>query len=634
MLRKLAEDDEMAPYRSPFFFGLYAFEKDFVHVPDYVASHLASLSQQQRQLMTFLALITYFSQGWIAVSELKRILNISGNRALRLPSVLGMGPLRLLLHTRAGVRLVHPVIAEEVLRQLLTPGSTSSDEWKAQIGEVALAFVEEMARIYESEADGVPETLNQLFIVRSPWESTAITLYGAAAARKSFSELILAVPSRAEQNRILQALTKAFPHQAHYWNHLGRHHIYVMKSAYTTAELCLRRAIKEDEKNPTHHHTLGLVYRFEANRLYRNAIRERREVSEAFDEIGALIDQAEDCFKASRCWDPESEYAYISNIQLVIESVNALFRLSSCSDLTQFWTARGKSVDWAREAVSRAEHLLAQAKTLQAHKRRYSKFISECDSRIQGLYGRFDSMIAGLETLLQRSDVHQPPIRRLIAHAHLSEKNHAWGSLSGTDLKRVAQLMEENLDEDPTNIRDLRMWFGCTRRLETFDDLEAIARLENWVIREEEALEPHFYLYILYFLRWKRKLLTSTDSIGRHLDACSRLAGSLGRIHEKEWLAKEPSWCSLVGYRDIGYRSGRPLTTQQRSLLEPLEVRIGRIRGPQAGFLTLGGNPRLLRAFFLPGTEFVEGKDELAKVRCYLGFSYEGLRAHGVTRLE
>ena len=91
-LEKLAHDPEMQNYRSPFFFGLYAFEEKFVHIPDFVRAHIEDVHGKTARVLEFLALVTRFSQLTIQEEVLRRLLEIPERSALRLSDTLGSGP--------------------------------------------------------------------------------------------------------------------------------------------------------------------------------------------------------------------------------------------------------------------------------------------------------------------------------------------------------------------------------------------------------------------------------------------------------------------------------------------------------------------------------------------------------------
>ena len=90
-LSELAHRQEFQQYRSPFFFGLYAFEKDFVHIPQWVNAHLKELkSTETKRVILFLSLITRFSQHSISAVQLNRLFNITSRKPIRINELFGV----------------------------------------------------------------------------------------------------------------------------------------------------------------------------------------------------------------------------------------------------------------------------------------------------------------------------------------------------------------------------------------------------------------------------------------------------------------------------------------------------------------------------------------------------------------
>lgn len=246
-----------------------------------------------------------------------------------------------------------------------------------------------------------------------------------------------------------------------------------------------------------------------------------------------------------------------------------------------------------------------------------------------GFYDRFDSMITGLQSLLERIDVQRPPIRRVIANAYYAHRRYNWKAMKPRDLRRISTLMAENLEEDPTNAKDLQMWFQAYRRLSDFNMLEAIDRLNGWAMREG-SIEAHYYLYILHFLRWKQGILGDHRLVANHMHRCQVLAGKVGRVRSFEWLAKEPVWCPLAHQSELGKWDDKINFYENTDPLALVDGAVKQIKGPQSGLLALGP----FEIFFVPTNEFLPGRDENKAVQFYLGFSYDGLRGWRVQHID
>jgi len=371
------------------------------------------------------------------------------------------------------------------------------------------------------------------------------------------------------------------------------------------------------------------VYRLETKRRLSRLRSQSESLESAQEQVSDWVDKAETCFAKSREHDPESEYGYIAHIQLLVETVEGLFRISGHSSTSDFWRQPSHVVQWCADLLAHAEDFLDRVKSLQAHRTKISAHTLECQSLVEEAYGRYGDTISTLNALLRRDDIRHHWVRRHIANAYLSSKRHSWSALSDEELSLIRGHMERNLDEDPTNIHDLRRWFSASRRLRDFDALDAIARLENWA-RREEAVEPHFYLYSLHFIRWLEELSDNHQIVRDHEKECEKLAGSYGRTFPREWLALEPPWCPLLESSELGPVVGYQLSTRQEKELRHVKGRIVQIRSFQAGYIRTGP----FRVFFVPGSRFIKGRDEETWVTMCIGFSYEGLRAYNLERFK
>jgi hypothetical protein len=242
--------------------------------------------------------------------------------------------------------------------------------------------------------------------------------------------------------------------------------------------------------------------------------------------------------------------------------------------------------------------------------------------RLAKLYGRFE-LIETWEGMLGRTS--EPlQLRRAIASLYLARRERKWVSLSEKELRRIVDLIEANLRFDPTDERDIRMWFQAMRRLPDFNYYEAIDRLEAWASRTD-SVDAHYYLYILHFLRWRGEGDDAEKIVQEHIEASAR--GRIGpRGYSYEWFALEPTWCPLVNSLELGEFDRQHGFFRDTRRLAYLTGTIESIR-PQAGTIRLG---RLLRAFFVPPADIRETSHLNEMVHFYLGFSYEGFRAWSV----
>jgi hypothetical protein len=346
------------------------------------------------------------------------------------------------------------------------------------------------------------------------------------------------------------------------------------------------------------------------------------------NKIRELLNKAEVCFGKARELDPETEYGYITHIQLLIEIIERLFRLSGFENYKQFLTNTELVATWCRDKLPWAEELLRKVKNLHAQEN-LSRLTVQCEANILNFYGSFESMIQSLQGLLQRTDIQRPPIRRVIANAYYAHRNHNWKAMESLDLSKIHSLMTKNLEEYPSTDRDLWMWLQAYRRLSSFNILEAIDQLNRWAMREE-SLEANYYLYILHFIRWRQGILDDYRPVVNHIKKCQSLAGKISRTRSYEWLAKEPSWCPLAHQSELGEWNDKINFYQNTEPLALINGMVKLIKGPQSGLLALGH----FEVFFVPGNELLPGCDENKEVQIYLGFSYDGLRGWNIQHIN
>ena len=215
-LTKLTNDPKMGEFRSPFFFGLYAFGEKFQYIPDFVNAHLSNLSEKSREIITYLALITRYSQENLPSPSFCLMADLSVDTSVRIGEILGDPAKNLIMYDGVSVRIVHSLVAQEILKIQLQPKEASNkDAWRANLSNLCINFIRLMRsnELYKNEE--TISILSQLFINRNLW-------YGDGKMRQLFSELITDIPNPTAQHRVLTELCQSF-NSPHFWSHLGRH---------------------------------------------------------------------------------------------------------------------------------------------------------------------------------------------------------------------------------------------------------------------------------------------------------------------------------------------------------------------------------------------------------------------------
>lgn len=633
-ITRLAHDDNLMPYRMPFFFGLYAFEENFTHVSSYVEAHLSELSEQSKTLLRFIALVSRFSQYPISQSILAAIAGIDDTSTFTLNTILGNNAAKLVIRDshsgKIAIRIIHPLIAEHILKFTI-----SKVDWTKQLESLSCDFTNKIADVCNKDAEEVLDLVTQIFIQREYWSD---------GKRSFFAQIIQLIPNAHGQAKVLKTLTERFPQESHFWNHRGRHSSRILKEDYHEAETFLNNAIRLSPLDPLHHHALGMIYREEVKKILKEKFKPKdnnidpKELNKVRGEIESLYLLAEDSFSKVRKLNPDNEHGYVANVQMIFSVIESMRNISGQMDYPSFFRANTGVMAWLRSNLEKAKELLDEIIYIQGKDK--SGYVSNYSAQYRGLLGDYDAMISGLNELLAKTENDKSSLRRLITDCIRNHHQDNWQKLTNKNLERVRDLAMENIDAGEANHRDFINWLHSYRRLPGFDFNEVISIMENWSTYGD-ALQAHYYLFIFHFIKWYKGLTTDTSNIRRHLDKINKTDSSQKWSHE--WLAKFDgnNACGLVAHNELGIwaetEDGHKFFDQHDSLLRITGV-VTDIKTARSGIITIystgasQASQGKMEAFFVPGTDFIKGRDESSIVNAYIGFSYNGLRAWMVSR--
>ena len=609
---------EYTRLRSPFFFGLITYEKTFTHLADYVAHHLQQTTYPESRLLGYLSLVSVFSQIALSSSLARKLINLPfGPQTSIVPDV-GPDTARLIVEWDRTVKLVHPLVAEEVLSQQ----GGGQGKWKLGLSDLCIDFARQALHAAGDYTNEIQQLFRNLFIERESWN-----IDEAAGIRSQFSPLLKAIATDAGRARLLQTLTDLCPTEPHFWNHRGRLSAYCESPNYQQAEEFLLKAIElSNGRDPLHQHALGMVRRFWLQSKVRDisarSTGQKVPVSSEslFEQISPLVTGSLAAFAEARNIAPDDPHGYVTAVQTSLFIAEELSKTTG-EGFQSLCKETGPVGDWLREQVATAEQLLARLARIRGYEEESSYEIT-CLTKLARLYGSYE-LIKSWEGLLEKTSEPEH-MRRAIVSLYFAKRQRRWSSMEPKELRRITKLSEDNLRSDPTDERDLRSWFQAMRRLPEFNYYEATERLQAWAA-SGETLDAYYYQYILHFLRWNGQGDDAEEVVLKNINKCIELrVGQRGFSYE--WLAREPKWCPLISAREVGdWDRQRNFFPDARRLAFATGT-IESIR-PQSGSIRLG---RLLRAFFVPPADIREASHLNADVHFYLGFSYEGFRAWGV----
>lgn len=610
--------DGAASTRTPFLFGLTAFAAEFTGLTSYVQNHLSHVPAPQIKVLQFLALAYNYGQQALAASHFSEHLQLPPTRPVDFGKVLCEEARRLLVEQKDGRwRPVHQLVSTEILELTLSAGSNDKRLWKMQLGGLARSFIDFCRTNAPVPPDDLRGVIEQVCVRRNDDE----LLRGASAGEYRFSRLVNDLPSTDAKLRLFEHLANVFSDNPHFWAHLGRFHS-IERKDFGKAEEAINKAISLSEDDNVLHHMKGMGLR----NLAFQMISENKPVG----EVVSAAKRATESFGEARRLAPDDEYAYIAEAQTMLRVLDyARGGQNAASAL-----AKENTDPWLMEGFERIENLLGTVRE-QRRGELPSEHEDKCRAELDVLYGAHDQALQRWDQLLQRkgsngeSLVHAPPIRRQIVWLQLARCGRQWEKLSMKHLQRSLTLLEENIQQEPNEDRNVRLWLQGARFLSPPPTLALSAdRVATWRMRGD-SLDAIYYLYVLKILEALDGSAIAANEAQRNIEICQAKAGfRRDRTRSFEWLGEGVGLRRLVHQDQLG---GWDETTGFWGNTKPLhriEGLVSRIHAPQSGEIELRWGAK---AFFAPAVAGMSlGRDENRLVSFYLGFSYEGLRAWSV----
>ncbi|WP_299092049.1 hypothetical protein [uncultured Microbacterium sp.] len=612
---KLAHAD-YERYRSPFFFGLTAFERDFKSLESYVANHVSGVLGRRRDVLEYLAFVTSFSEVGLDLSTVHRLLGYEpGHGLLPLADLFGDTVERLLVQHSGKIKVVHPILAEEVLDELVGGGRVP---WRNHAHELALEFIRDLGTLTETTSVSTMDLLRQIFIERPG------TRFDDVEDRDAFAPLIELLDDRdaAVGHKVLAALTQYFPADPHFWMHLGRHQIYRMNRDIEEAVSFVERAVALSPTDPIHHHALGQVNRYLMKQVARQ--NRKQDAEQILEAIEGSHRAAVDAFTESRRLAPDNIYGYITHMQTTIEAAKALASASRVATISELGGSRVQP--WVQENLGLVSELADAAATLYRTLDDRDDYLRRCLADLQKLYGDLDRAIELWEVTAD-SNGSTAFGRRALAHAYLARAERHWSRLTQAELDRILDLMRRNIRAPRATDEDFRLWFEAFRQSVDFDINDALVNLAVWK-GGAHGWRPSFYASVLAFVLWFSGRSATLTDYDEAIAQSRSLA--IGRTRDSIlWLASGPEACPLESTNELGgWNSDARFWSETQGLRRVNGVIDQTIAGPQAGSIVIDG---ILRVFFVPRAGgFNRNADEGKEVNFFLAFTPEGPRAWDV----
>ncbi len=607
--------------RSPFYFGLTAYGREFRGIESYVESRLSQASTPVRNAVLFIAFAYYYGQVSPSLQTFTPVFNIPPSKLVTMSKVIPDYVRELLVETNAGVRPAHYLIAEEILHQELGRTSGDRSNWRVGLADLATEFIDLLADLPHQNRGTTSDILRAVLIERGSVESPA------GPWGTEFSRLLEDIPSVDGRRRVLQRLIEAFPEEPHFWAHLGRFYSRIDQD-HQKAQDAHQKALVLLPNDPLLHHMAGMGWRAELYDLLNSIGSHFAKDYES--KIFDLVNEASREFTEARSLDRRSEYSYISQVQMIQRVVGTVSTIKGYRhDVMRFLTLAGN--DSYRELIDQAQNLLSDLALIKGSEIP-SQLQVQLQSDLEKLHGRHSEAIQHLANVLDRREAYRPPIRRAIIRAYAARHADDWSLLNERELARVVELAQDNIVEEPASDYNLRLWLRAIRTTNALS-VDSVAEQLAYKRLQDPSVDTTYYLYIMKFLQLEGGDLAVLREVPSLIEECSQLASDLSRTTTSfEWLGKDNGLSALVHISTLGAWDDTKRFWPNTEHLRAIRGRVAQIRNQGSGEIEL---PSGLRAFFVPSSGlvpggYIAGQDIGREVEFFLGFSYDGLRAWSV----
>jgi len=644
-------------YISPFLYGLTTYERDFSGIESYVNKCINDLNAEQRKLIGFVCLVYHFTQRSVPGEFFTALFNTTREKC-DLIKLLGEGSTVFeILHEdfdgQYGENTWRPryaMLGEETMKIILAGTNGNRNNWRASLGQWLIEFIKYVKLAMPTLHDDTKLIFDSLFVTRGDYDGNE--------GRDQFTDTIKALVSPTDGVAVFEALTDAYPDEAHFHGHFARY-LYKPDLGIQNYDRAIQEANKSLEiqpHDPSLVHTLGMCYKAKAEKLIDNYLNSPSGPDAIEEEVKEIVELASDEFDRSIALDDHNVYGHVTQSRLLLKALDFGFRLSSGTSKERFisnpsndWYA--KQLDKIGSLIEEANYILDQSKGLDNKARilQSENFVLECEGKYliemgQSLVAknRYEDLIkstpAGYQYMV-------PRYRSLFIRCLLASKSetlrgytYAWDRLSESELLQCVAYLNENIFADPTNSHYIKMWLQAVRYLKYPPSIEeCISKVAMWCQipnqNSNSLLEGLYYLYVLSAV----KAISSgagfdPSSVHTVREIRDRMKGAAkNEAFSFEWYGNGVGIQQLINYRALGEINGGFFFERNRNVLLEVTGRIKEASNPQSGRIILECG---LEAFFVPGKKGFTERNVNDRVKFYIGFRYDQISAWEVVPVD
>lgn len=609
-MKNLALETKFINYRLPFFFGMYAFEEDFLSVQEYLKNIKVHLEKDEKlkKVVNYIALITYYTEeDGLNIYYVKKMLKTRNNITLKDILYILNGELSNLIYYDRGIfKICHSVVAYEILQY------QSEGERSVKFEKFLEEFIKDICDC-EGKAD-ISDRLNNLlmnlFIKRDVEGDIADNLY-----KKNFSPIVLSISNSHLQEQLFEFLVNTIPNNAHFRQHYGRLIIYNSPDKLEKAKFQFDEAIRINPTCALHYHARGNMYTKYMMYLCKNKY-EGSTAQELFSNVSQVTEAAIEDYESSiqliishNDISMDLSYPYASILQTSTYVVHQLYLRNNIKmGEKEFLKINNSISNWCEKLIQKAEQY--DIDTAERYDLiRSNQFYNGVRKHL--IKYQFD-----IVELAKRMDETPDDIGLITEYLFaVDARKDNWKNMKYEDLLRIVMCCRKiicNSSAESEGI--LWRWFNACIHVKGVNINEMIGILET-MEGMEENLTAHFMLYTIKVCIY----LVSADERYRaevleHIRVCRKLNKNSNKVSTRYYYNSK---------EEIGLCFEREKGTY-------LKGTVSKWVSPQNGHLTLEACPQFT-AFFVPSIIGLREEGAVGtKVLFKLGFSFDGLRAWDV----
>lgn len=644
-------------YISPFLYGLVTYGKDFIGIEDYVSKCLQDISIEQKKIVGTICLVYHFTQLSVPGELFSSLLGINRSECNLLKILGEENPIFGLLHEDYDDngdlniwRPRHAILGEEAMKILLSGGKEFKQNWTAYLSQWLIELIKyaNLAMPYLDEF--TKQILDALFIDRI--ENDGIENY-----RDQFTDVFSKLKFPTEGVQIFEALTTAYPEEAHYHGHFARY-LYDDKIGVKDYNRAIQEAelsLQIQHRDTRLVHTLGMCYRVKADNLMSNFDELLHSTDEIEENVKFLVEQSCDAFDKCIELEPNKVYGHESQIRILLSALDFGYKIHKGTSKESFitnpqneWYA--KKLDKTSGLLEEALYVIEQSQGLDNRDRinRSAGYIHECEGNFLKTLGKTSLAKDKFENLIKNTpsgyQYMVPRYRRMFISCLLATKSsgstdffNAWAKLSESELNQCIKYLSDNMFENSSNTQNVKLWLQAVRFLKTPVPIEeCISKISVWsqTIGQNinSSLESNYYLYVLNAIKAISQInIFDPTTIQNVKELKDRMKGFIK--NEKfcfEWYGVGKGMQQMVSHKRLGEFTS-DFFEKNKKILAEVTGRIKDVISSQNGLIVLDCG---LDAFFVPNIGGFTERNKNDRVKFYVGFRFDQIQAWAVIPFE